>query len=164
MYVPSTVQIDLLIHPHIYPQKGRLIVVYRYKYSFYQTETSSHVTHHKHKSYSRHFYTQWPLNAKLTLHKGCCWFSYRDNKNGSTFTYFDAYTYSTSSMGSWIRAWDFLTHGHDVRLVGGSNPGRGCIVVGVFHSTRKLARLSPPNIYLCIYHIDILLFHEIDHV
>jgi len=27
-----------------------------------------------------------------------------------------------------IRAWNFLTHGHAVRRVGGSNPGRGIII------------------------------------
>ena len=39
---------------------------------------------------------------------------------------------------------DFLTHGHAVWEVGGSNPSRGNIV-GVFHPTRQLARFSPPN-------------------
>jgi len=36
-------------------------------------------------------------------------------------------------------------YGHVVREVGGSNPGRGTIVGGVFHSTRQLARFSALN-------------------
>jgi len=44
-----------------------------------------------------------------------------------------------------VRAWDFLTRGHAVWEVGGSNPDRGTTVGGVFHPTRSLARLSPPN-------------------
>ena len=43
-------------------------------------------------------------------------------------------------MAKWVRAWNLLTHGHDVWEVGGSNPGRGTIVGGVFHPTRQLAR------------------------
>ena len=45
----------------------------------------------------------------------------------------------------WVRAWDFLTHGHAVRGVRGSNPGRDTIAGGVFHPTRQLAKFSPPN-------------------
>jgi len=41
--------------------------------------------------------------------------------------------------------WDFLTHGHAVLEVGGSNPISGTILGGVFHPTRQLARFSQPN-------------------
>jgi len=37
------------------------------------------------------------------------------------------------------------THGHAVLEVGGSNPGRGTKVAGVFHPNRQLARFSTPN-------------------
>ena len=33
-------------------------------------------------------------------------------------------------MAKWVRVWDFFTHGHTVRKVGGLNPGRGTIVGG----------------------------------
>jgi len=36
-----------------------------------------------------------------------------------------------------IRAWHFLTHGHTVRKVGGSNPGPDIIVGGVSHPTMQ---------------------------
>ena len=49
-------------------------------------------------------------------------------------------------MAQQVRAWDFLTDGHAVWEVGGSNPGCGIIVGGVFHLTRQLVRFSPPNI------------------
>jgi len=42
-------------------------------------------------------------------------------------------------MGEWVRAQDFLTHGHAVRKVGGLNPRHG--VVGIFlsnHATGKV--------------------------
>jgi len=39
---------------------------------------------------------------------------------------------------------DFLTHGHAVREVQGSNAGP-TIVGGVFHPTTQLAIFSPPN-------------------
>jgi len=48
-------------------------------------------------------------------------------------------------MALWVRGWDFLTHGHAVPVVGGSNPGRGTIVGGGFYLTRQLAIFSPPN-------------------
>jgi len=41
-------------------------------------------------------------------------------------------------MPSLVKVLDFLTHGHDRREVGGSNPGRGTIVGGIFHPTREL--------------------------
>ena len=41
-----------------------------------------------------------------------------------------------------VRAWDFLVY---VREVGGSNPGCGTTVGGIFHPTRQMARFSPPN-------------------
>ena len=34
---------------------------------------------------------------------------------------------------------------HAMREVGGSNPGRGTIVGGVFHPTGQLAKFSPTN-------------------
>ena len=40
---------------------------------------------------------------------------------------------------------DFPHHGHGVREVGGSDPGRGIIVGGVFHPIRQLTRFTPPN-------------------
>jgi len=48
-------------------------------------------------------------------------------------------------MASWVRAWDFLTPGHDVWEVRGSNPNCETIIGGVFHSTRQLARFSQLN-------------------
>ena len=48
------------------------------------------------------------------------------------------------------RVWDFLTHGHAVREVGGYNPG--CAIrVWIFHPTRQLARFSSPTMpYICL--------------
>jgi len=40
--------------------------------------------------------------------------------------------------------WDFITHGHAVGEVRGSNHGCGTIV-RFFHPTRELARFSLPN-------------------
>ena len=48
-------------------------------------------------------------------------------------------------MAYCVRAWDFLTHGHAVREVGGSNPGCGTIVGGDFHPPSQLGRFSLPN-------------------
>jgi len=48
-------------------------------------------------------------------------------------------------MAWWVRAWDFLTNGHAVLEVGGSNPRRGTILGGAFHPTKQLAKFSPPN-------------------
>ena len=45
----------------------------------------------------------------------------------------------------WVKTWDFLTRGHAVLKVGGSNPGRGTIVWEVLHPTRQLARFFQPN-------------------
>ena len=51
-------------------------------------------------------------------------------------------------MVQWgVRAWDFLTRGHDVPEVAGSNPGRGTIVGGDFHPARQLARYFSPNMH-----------------
>ena len=51
------------------------------------------------------------------------------------------YYYATVSTASWARAWDFLTHGHDVRKVGGSNPVRGTIIGGVFPSSQATGKI-----------------------
>jgi len=57
----------------------------------------------------------------------------------------DVNLFLKTTMASWIRAWDFLTRGRCVWEVGGSNPGRGTIVGGVFNPSWQLARFSPPN-------------------
>jgi len=38
-----------------------------------------------------------------------------------------------------------FTHGHAMQQVGDSNPGRSTIVGGIFHPTKQLVRISPPN-------------------
>jgi len=48
-------------------------------------------------------------------------------------------------MASWFRARDFLTRGHAVREVGGSNTGCDTTVGGVVHPARRLASFSLPN-------------------
>ena len=48
-------------------------------------------------------------------------------------------------MAQWVRSWHFLTHDHTVQKVGGSNPGCGTIVGGIFHLIRQLTRFSPLN-------------------
>ena len=50
----------------------------------------------------------------------------------------------TASMALLVRARDFLTRGHAVREVGGSNPGRGTIAGGVFHPTGKIFSTDYP--------------------
>ncbi|KAK2149731.1 hypothetical protein LSH36_439g02012 [Paralvinella palmiformis] len=52
----------------------------------------------------------------------------------------------TAVVIKWVRACDFLTRGHALREVGGSNPGRGTVVGAAFHPVRQLARFSPPSI------------------
>ena len=54
----------------------------------------------------------------------------------------------TASTTSWVRAWDFLTYGHPVRVVAGSDPGRDAIVGGGgdIHLTSQLTKFSLLNI------------------
>ena len=48
-------------------------------------------------------------------------------------------------MVSWVRGLHFLTHGRAVWEDGGSNPGYGTIVGGIFHPIGRLAKFSQPN-------------------
>ena len=52
-------------------------------------------------------------------------------------------------MAQWVRGWNYLTHSHDGRKDGGSNPDRGSIVEGVFHpnqATGKVFSTKMPSI------------------
>ena len=44
-----------------------------------------------------------------------------------------------------IREWDILTGGDPVPEVGGSNPGRGIIVGGVFSSNQASGKMFSPE-------------------